>query len=76
MTATAAPTETTLADGPYSQVTATEAAQQFGLTIAAITNWVRRGHLKPAGLNHQGRKTYRVLDLAKADVATKKHARR
>ncbi|AVJ50738.1 hypothetical protein SEA_OGOPOGO_99 [Mycobacterium phage Ogopogo] len=69
-------TETRLADGPFSQVTATEAAEQFGLTIAAITNWVRRGHLTPSGIDDRGRKTYRVVDLAKAEAATKRRARR
>lgn len=73
---TATTTQSHLADGPYSQVTATEAAQQFGLTIAAITNWVSRGYLEPTGLNERGQKTYRVLDLAKAECLTRKRARR
>jgi DNA-binding transcriptional MerR regulator len=72
----AATTESTVVDGPYAQVTATEAAQQFGLTIAAITNWVRRGYLSPSGINERGQKTYRVLDLAKAECLTRKRARR
>lgn len=58
-------------DDINEQVTATEAAQHFGITRAAICNWVRRGHLRVAGIDHAGRKTYRKLDLEKANHATK-----
>lgn len=66
-----------VADGPFAEVTATEAAEQFGITIAAVTNWVNRGHLTPSGIDpSSGRKLYRVLDLAKAECLTRKRARR
>ncbi|TXH48179.1 MAG: hypothetical protein E6Q97_25265 [Desulfurellales bacterium] len=65
---------TTAPYGPTDQVTAAVAAQQFGISIAAITNWVSRGHLAPAGIDDNGHKTYRVLDLAKAEYKTRSKA--
>lgn len=58
------------------QVTAAEAAQEYGLTTAAICNWVRRGHLRVAGIDHLGRKTYRKIDLEKVNHATRERARK
>ncbi|WP_131810462.1 helix-turn-helix domain-containing protein [Mycolicibacter heraklionensis] len=43
--------------------TASEAAEEYGISIAAICNWVRRGHLRPTGIDHRGCKTYRKADL-------------
>ena len=63
-------------DDINEQVTATEAAQHFGITRAAICNWVRRGHLRVAGIDHAGRKTYRKLDLEKVNHATMQRMRK
>lgn len=66
----------TTLDHHEEQVTATEAAQHFGITRAAICNWVRRGHLRVTGIDHQGRKTYRKLDLEKVHNATMRRMRK
>ncbi len=63
-------------EGIDSQITATEAAALCGVTLSAITNWVREGRIQPVGLSAQGRKLYRLLDVAKAEHATRKRARR
>lgn len=57
-------------------LTATQAAGYAGVTPQAIVNWRRRGHLKAAGRDDSGRPLYRLLDLAKAEHATRKRARR
>ncbi|MFE3051588.1 hypothetical protein [Nocardia sp. NPDC059239] len=54
-------------------ITATDAAHLCGVTTAAIVNWVKRGHLDVAGLDERGRKLYRVIDVAKAERATRDH---
>lgn len=58
------------------QVTATEAAEQYGVTAQAICNWVRRGHLRVSGIDAQGRRTYRKLDLEKVNNATMQRMRK
>lgn len=63
-------------DGIDSHITATEAATLCGVTTAAICMWVNRGQLHPAGIDHRGRKTYRLIDVAKAERATRDKARR
>lgn len=63
-------------DGLDTHVTATEAAALCKVSTQAIANWVRRGHLAPAGLDEQGRRTYRIIDIAKAERATRARARR
>ena len=68
----------------HALLTATEAAAYAGVTVQAIINWRTRGyinqhgereHLQPAGTK-SGRPAYRLLDLAIADRATGKRARR
>ncbi|WP_405137555.1 hypothetical protein [Nocardia sp. NBC_01388] len=54
-------------------ITAAQAASLCGVTIAAITNWVARGHLKESGLDERNRKLYKVIDVAKAERATRDH---
>ena len=62
-------------------LTATEAATYAGVTVAAICNWRARGYL-PVATNGQGREIrdrrgrpkYRLLDVAKAEQATKERA--
>ena len=63
-------------DGIDSQITATEAAQLCGVALCTITKWARDGRIQPTGINRQGRKVYRLLDVAKAEYATREKARR
>lgn len=43
---------------------------------AAIWQWVRRGHLEPAGIAEDGRHLYRLGDVARAEQATRARALR
>ena len=52
------------------------AAEYAGVTPQVITNWRRRGHLTPASHDQSGRPLYRLIDIAKAEHATRKRARR
>jgi len=54
-----------------ARLTASQAAAYAGVTVQAIINWRNRGHLKRGddGL-------YRLLDVAKAEHATRRRARR
>jgi len=54
-------------------ITATDAAALCGVSTQAISNWVRRGHLSESGLDERNRKLYRVIDVAKAERATRDH---
>jgi predicted site-specific integrase-resolvase len=63
-------------EGIDSQITATEAAALCGVALCTITKWVRERRIEPVGLNIQGRKLYRLLDVAKAEHATREKARR
>jgi DNA-binding transcriptional MerR regulator len=66
-------------DGPLdvdAKLTASQAAEYAGVTVQAIVNWRQRGHLHPAGFNGEGRRVYRLLDVAKAEHATRGRARR
>lgn len=63
-------------EGINSQITATEAAALCGVALCTITKWVREERIQPVGLNAQGRKLYRLLDVAKAEHATRERARR
>lgn len=63
-------------DGPDSLLTTAEAANTAGVTVTTIRSWVNRGHLEAAGLNERGHPLYRLLDVAKAEAATRDHARR
>ena len=72
MTATAVLTS----EGIDSLITATEAAALCNVALCTITKWARDGRIQPAGLNNQGRKLYRLLDVAKAEQATHVRARR
>lgn len=63
-------------EGIDSQITATEAAALCGVALCTITKWVREGRIIAVGLNIRGRKLYRLLDVAKAEHATREKARR
>ena len=61
---------------PDALLTASQLAAWFEVTVAAVTNWVSRGHLSPAkdSRGHtikaaRGRPLYRLLDGAKAEAA-------
>ncbi|WP_043737718.1 hypothetical protein [Nocardia asiatica] len=60
-------------EGINSLVTATAAAALCGVTTQAINNWVARGHLAPSGMDERKRKLYKVIDVAKAERATRDH---
>lgn len=57
-------------------LTTAEAAAHAHVTPATIRQWVYRGHLAAASHNHNGRPLYRLLDVARAEYATRKAARR
>lgn len=57
-------------------VTATEAAHHCGVALCTITKWVRDKRITPVATNPAGRKLYLLLDVAKAELATRKRAGR
>lgn len=57
-------------------LTVKEAALFVGVDIQTVYSWVRRGHLKVTGLDHRGRKLFRHLDVAQAELATRTRAGR
>lgn len=61
---------------PFALIPATLAAEYANVTVGAVCNWVRRGHLPVADRDSRGRPLYRVIDVAKAERATAKAARR
>jgi hypothetical protein len=68
---------------PDALITASQGAELAGVTVAAVCNWVSRGYLKPAEnpqgrviKDSRGRPLYRLLDVAKAEAATSRAARR
>lgn len=63
-------------DGIDSLITATEAANLCGVSAEAIRQWASRGILEPTGLDDRGRKLYKLLDVARAERATRERARR
>lgn len=54
-----------------SLVTTTEAARHAGVSAATVRSWASRGHLQVAGRDGQGRPLYRLIDVAKAERATR-----
>lgn len=63
-------------EGTDSQITASEAASLCGVALCTITKWAREGRINPCGMDDSGRKLYRLLDVAKAERATRDRARR
>jgi hypothetical protein len=63
------------APDPMALLTATQCAAYAGVTVQAVINWRARGHLPVAGTCN-GRPVYRLLDVAKAEHATRTKARR
>jgi hypothetical protein len=58
------------------RITATEAASHCGVALCTITKWVREERIKPVGVNAAGRKLYLLLDVCKAEHATRRRAGR
>lgn len=56
--------------------TAAEAADAVGVKTQTIWQWKRRGHLTPVGINDEGLLVFKVLDVARAELATRERARR
>ncbi|MBM4487437.1 MerR family transcriptional regulator [Rhodococcus hoagii] len=63
-------------EGIDSLITANEAASLCGVAAATIRTWAGRGTIEAQGMDHRGRKLYRLLDVAKAERATRERARR
>ncbi|MFI1002004.1 MerR family transcriptional regulator [Streptomyces galbus] len=51
-------------------------ADAAAVSLSAICQWVRRGHLAPAGLDDRDRPLYALADLARAEQATRSRALR
>lgn len=73
------------ANGVDSLITAGEAAGLCGVRAVTIRAWASRGYvdrhgdrvlLPVSGRDRQGRNLYRVIDVAKAEHATRERARR
>lgn len=60
----------------HDLITVTEAATLCGVAAVTIRQWTNRGHLKPGGVDHRGHNLYRIIDVAKAERATREKARR
>lgn len=60
---------------PFARITTSQAAAYAGVTLQAIANWRRRGHLTPVA-HDRGRPLYQLLDVARAEYATRQRARR
>lgn len=63
-------------EGIDSLITANEAATLCGVSATTIRVWATRGTITAAGMDPRGRKLYRLLDVAKAERATRERARR
>lgn len=72
-------------DGVHSLITADEAARHCGVTAKTVRAWANRGYTDPtgkrvqlpvSGCDRSGRRLYRLLDVAKAEHATRARARR
>ena len=65
-----------LITGPDMLVGARDAARIARVQVKTIHQWVRRGHLQPAGLDEHGHRLFRALDVALAEAKLRKAARR
>ncbi|AVI03707.1 hypothetical protein SEA_CONFIDENCE_77 [Gordonia phage Confidence] len=70
------PREVPTPDGIDSLITTTEAATLCGVSTATVRKWVQRNKLEPSGLDDNGRNLFRLIDVAKAERATRTRARR
>ncbi|MGH3272350.1 MAG: hypothetical protein ACRDN1_25290 [Trebonia sp.] len=60
---------------PFALLTAKEAAGYAKVSVQAIWNWYKRGHLRAATdeqgneiLDSRGKRQYRLVDVARADA--------
>ena len=53
-----------------------QAAKQARVLPGTIRQWVHRGHLQVAERDQHGRPRFKPLDVARAEYATREHARR
>lgn len=63
-------------EGIDDLITANEAASLCGVSAEAIRKWASRGILSASGMDQRGRKLYKLIDVAKAERATRDKARR
>lgn len=63
-------------EGIDDLITVNEAASLCGVSAQAIRMWVVRGLLEASGMDARGRKLYKLIDVAKAERATRDRARR
>ncbi|AEV51935.1 helix-turn-helix domain-containing protein [Prescottella equi] len=63
-------------EGIDSLINTTEAATLCGVSASTIRTWADRGTLTAAGIDPRGRKLYKLIDVAKAERATREKARR
>lgn len=61
--------------GPRGMITRDQAAQLCDVSPDTISQWVRRGHLKVAW-RYKGRIMLDPVEVARAELATRKRARR
>lgn len=66
----------TLADPTTHKLTTREAAQAARVTPDVVRQWAARGHLPVADRDERGRPRYLLVDVAIAEHATRKAARR
>ena len=66
----------------YALLTATQAAEYAQVSVACVCNWAARGYLPIAPdergdeiRDDRGRPRYRLLDVAKAEIAAKRNKR-
>lgn len=57
-------------------ITVNQAATLCGVSAVTIRSWAARGTLAASGMDERGRKLYRLIDVAKAERATRDKARR
>ncbi|MEU6449611.1 MerR family transcriptional regulator [Streptomyces sp. NPDC046979] len=57
---------------PRDLVTASEAAILMGVTARAVRFWTTKGLLVPVDLGDRGPKLYRIQDVTKAELASKR----
>ncbi|MET9848883.1 MerR family transcriptional regulator [Streptomyces ossamyceticus] len=57
---------------PQDLVTATEAALLMGVTARAVRFWTSKGLLVPVDLGDKGPRLYRIQDVTKAELASKR----
>lgn len=58
-------------DGVDSLLTPNEAAEICDVAPATIRKWAQLGKIRPAGLDSQGRKLYRLGDVAEYEKKTR-----